>query len=380
MEQRADADALGARAALIQPAAEGGDDGDGSAMIGWTDGSLSYNFLTVPGGGAVAGSYTASGTTTTWVPLIDASGSTIGLVNAANVDAGPVTTYTYDPSGTASTTGSANDWPFQYNGMEKEFTDPSTYYYAGSGQFYSPQLSRSLSEVGETSSSQGACPSGNAIGEPSGSSGFGINFPSNVEVEPENSSEGSTGRTAITVTGAAAVGFTIGAIIGAAVGAPLAGGVIGAAVGAIIGGIASVFEDLFGGGSPPIPRQLRHQRHPLYPAILGLPAGLIPDEMSAGAPQIVGDPSPKNAPPNSKSTPAPSSDCEQNVNNAETLCMMGQAFLGPLLYAGCPLGARACCVAPAVYTCGMAVGLCGSAAALNYLCYRSITEAKAACK
>jgi hypothetical protein len=69
-----------------------------------------------------------------------------------------VTTYTYDPSGTTSATGSANDWPFQYQGMEKEFTDPSTYYYTGGGQFYSPQLSRSLSEVGETSSSQGACP------------------------------------------------------------------------------------------------------------------------------------------------------------------------------------------------------------------------------
>jgi hypothetical protein len=23
------------------------------------------------------------------------------------------------------------DWPFQYQGMEKEFTDPETYYYAG---------------------------------------------------------------------------------------------------------------------------------------------------------------------------------------------------------------------------------------------------------
>jgi hypothetical protein len=29
--------------------------------------------------------------------------------------------------------------------MEKEFTDPAPYYYSGSGQFYSPQLVRSLS-------------------------------------------------------------------------------------------------------------------------------------------------------------------------------------------------------------------------------------------
>jgi hypothetical protein len=36
--------------------------------------------------------------------------------------------------------GTANDWPFQYQGMEKEFTDPAPYYYTGSGQFYSPHI------------------------------------------------------------------------------------------------------------------------------------------------------------------------------------------------------------------------------------------------
>jgi hypothetical protein len=219
-----------------------------------------------------------------------------------------VTTYTYDPSGTTSATGSANDWPFQYQGMEKEFTDPSTYYYTGGGQFYSPQLSRSLSEVGETSSSQGACPSGNAIGAHSGSSGFGISFPSSVGAEPETSSEGQTGGTIITITGAAAVGAIIGAVVGAAVGNPLAGAVLGAVVGAIAGDIANfLFGDLFGGGSPPIPRQLRHQRHPLYPAILGLPAGLIPDEMSEGL-KVIGDPDPSPATPLYTPTPTPTEE------------------------------------------------------------------------
>jgi hypothetical protein len=79
------------------------------------------------------------------VPLLDLDGSAIGLVNAAQVDSGPVTTYTYDPSGNPSASGTANDWPFQYHGMEKEFTDPAPYYCTGSGQFYSPQLVRSLS-------------------------------------------------------------------------------------------------------------------------------------------------------------------------------------------------------------------------------------------
>ncbi len=104
------------------------------------------------------------------MPLLDLDGSTIGLVNAAQVDSGPVTTYTYDPSGNPTVSGTANDWPFQYQGMEKEFTDPAPYYYSGSGQFYSPQLVRSLSETGQTSSSgTGGGPSGNAIGAPSGS-------------------------------------------------------------------------------------------------------------------------------------------------------------------------------------------------------------------
>jgi YD repeat-containing protein len=75
---------------------------------------------------------------TTWVPLIDASGSTIALVNAGNMDAGPVTTYTYDPAGNPTVSGTANDWPFLYQGMEKESTDPGPYYYSGGGQFYSP--------------------------------------------------------------------------------------------------------------------------------------------------------------------------------------------------------------------------------------------------
>ena len=43
--------------------------------------------------------------------------------------------------------GTPNDWPFQYQGMEKDFTDPTPYYYSGGGQFYSPRLVRSLSWI-----------------------------------------------------------------------------------------------------------------------------------------------------------------------------------------------------------------------------------------
>jgi len=41
---------------------------------------------------------------------------------------------------------------FLYQGVEQEFFD-APYYYTGSGQFYSPQLVRSLSETNQTSSS-----------------------------------------------------------------------------------------------------------------------------------------------------------------------------------------------------------------------------------
>ena len=254
---------------------------DGSAVIGWTSSTAgAYNFTAMPGGAAVAGSYSLNGTTTTWLPLLDTDGSTLGLVNAANPDSGPVTTYTYDPSGTPAVSGTANDWPFQYQGMEKEFTDPAPYYYNGIGQFYSPQMVRSLAEAGQTSSSGsgGYSPAGTAIAAPSGSSG-GLS-PQSVENDSRQA-------------------FQVGADIYVSINAltPLLGPeapVIAlplALIGGAIDFLVNFFEDIFGGsGSPEIPRQLLHGRHPLYPVILGVSDDLIPDEVSLGKPQLCGDP------------------------------------------------------------------------------------------
>jgi hypothetical protein len=237
---------------------------DGGSVLGSADSFGDFwDFLSLPGGGASAGSSTVSGTTPTWVPLIDASGSTIALVNAASTQSGPGTTYTYDPAGTPSVSGAANDWPFLYQGGEKEFTDPGPLYYSGSGQFYSPQLVRSLSETGQTSSNgNNAGPAGSAMAQPSGDLGSNYARPS------EN------------VGGDAAGGFLLGSLFIAESGATL--GPPGALVGAILGGIAYLFEDLFGGSSnPPPPRQLVYARHPLYPVILGVSDDLIPDQVSA---------------------------------------------------------------------------------------------------
>jgi hypothetical protein len=121
--------------------------------------------------------------------------------------------------------------------MEEEFNDPAPYYYSGSGQFYSPQLVRSLSETGQTSSS--------------GTGGGGGN------------SDASTNVPVLPIIGIAEFW-------------------------------ASFFDWLFGGSSaPPTPRQLRHGRHPLYPDILGVSDGLT----EASAVPMPEDGAPSTDPP-----------------------------------------------------------------------------------
>ena len=148
-------------------------------------------------------------------------------------------------------------WPFLSHGLEQEFID-APYYYTGAGQFYSPQLVRSLSQVGQTSSS-GPGPSGNSIGRPSGGGGesFGKWLAGDVEGNAEsfagfnyNSSPSDLPGDVIDLTPALPI---------------------------IIKGIedlVSFFDLPFGGGSsPPLPRQLHHGRHPLYDSILGIQGG-----------------------------------------------------------------------------------------------------------
>ena len=221
------------------------------------------HFATLPGGGALAGSFTANGTTTTWVPLIDTSGSTIGLVNAAATGSPPATTYTYDPSGTPTVGGTTNDWPFLYHGIEQEFVD-APYYYSGSGQFYSPQLVRSLSEAGQTGSSgTGGGPSARQVPYGPGSQGNGSFGHWYVGQLGPNSELGDIPD--IPVPAAEGLYYWIPA----------------GEIAQDIEELVSFFEWLFGGSSaPPTPRQLFHGRHPLYPQILGIQNGLIPTEGS----------------------------------------------------------------------------------------------------
>ncbi len=99
---------------------------DGSSLAGWYDSVTlnSWDFLNA-GGGALAGAYTSGGTTTNYVPLVDAAGTVIALVNPASASS-PSTTYTYDPSGNPSMAGASSNWPFLYQGMEHESIDPTS--------------------------------------------------------------------------------------------------------------------------------------------------------------------------------------------------------------------------------------------------------------
>lgn len=249
-----------------------------------------------------------------------------------------MTTYTYDPSGNPTVTGTANDWPFQYRGMEKEFTDPAPYYYSGSGQFYSPQLVRSLSEAGQTSTSgSNGGPAGNAVARSGGGGG--------VPTAVTDAAAADTAATAAFNGGYIALNLLGFEKIAPLYGAGLVPGIVATAALALF----DIFDAIFGNGgsNPPLPRQLDHGRHPLYPDILAVSVSLIVDEVSAGKPPICGDPAVCNKPPNQKKDPAPGptngdSTTTPGQNPPDMRCTV--PIVGPLIMGQVP-GILGCCQA-----------------------------------
>jgi hypothetical protein len=79
--------------------------------------------------------------------LKSALGSTIALVNPASPGSQPPAV-TYDPSGNPSSTSQGNSFPFLYQGMEREVTEPYPLYYSGAGGFHNPQIQRGFSLTG----------------------------------------------------------------------------------------------------------------------------------------------------------------------------------------------------------------------------------------
>ncbi|HYB90811.1 MAG TPA: hypothetical protein VEC38_07185 [Candidatus Binataceae bacterium] len=194
------------------------------------------------------------------------SGSTVGLVNAAQINPGPVTTYTYDPSGNFSLNGSANIWPFLFEGGEHEVTDPASAYYDGSGNFYDPQIQRELAQLDATGLSQ---PSLGSVGGTAGANGGG----------------GSARRGTGSVSGPRAANSAYRSAeaddCDCSVSYNPSGESSGNPIVAFFQWLGDLLGDLFGGGgSPQVVRQLMYKSHPLYVQILGIQPGLVPPEGS----------------------------------------------------------------------------------------------------
>jgi hypothetical protein len=262
---------------------------------------------------------------------LDADGSTLGLVNAANPNSAPVTTYTYDPSGTPTVSGTANDWPFLFDGSEHELTDSASLYYEGSGNYYDPLIMRELAQVDATglgqpnlggSSGGGSKGTGGASRRGTGEASGPAHAEFQIHIGGSNSESTNIDSTTLT---------TIVEYV---------------ALAAATFGLYELFDDLFGGGgsSLEIPRQMIHGRHPLYPVILGITDGEIPTMESSGEPQFCGDPAPcPNARPLQKEQPKLScqqqyivdmADCSKNAEAkvgllggaAELACGIGAYF------------------------------------------------------
>src|SRR5205807_6737374 len=89
--------------------------------------------------GGVDEIFTRTDSSGSFTPLKDALGSTIALVDSSgNVQ----TSYTYDPFGGTSVTGSTNSNEFQYTGRENEGN--GLYYYRN--RYYSPLLGRFINQ------------------------------------------------------------------------------------------------------------------------------------------------------------------------------------------------------------------------------------------
>jgi hypothetical protein len=222
------------------------------------------------------------------VPLTDINGSTIALVNSAAPTSPPGATYTYDPSGNVSINGgNVTSWPFQYQGMEHEITDPANLYFNPSSNVYNPQIQNAVSQVGAQGlgGSSGANPAGPAITPPSGQSGGSTWQKFQNDVRQSEQVEDAANNFSISFSNGEAAPVTL----------PL--GTIAGTVDLLV----NLIEDLFSGSeNPPIPRQLMHKRHPLYGEILGLDTGLIPTEGPAGNP-----PAPSATPPPRPCPPVP---------------------------------------------------------------------------
>jgi hypothetical protein len=181
----------------------------------------------------------------------------------------------YDPSGTRSASGLGDSYPFLYQGMESEVTEPYPFYYGGGGGFYNPQIQRGLSITGaQGTSGPGDSPGPGQASLPAvgSSSPNPFNPVSNLQLYEQSQSLGD-----IAGNGASDLVSALGLDIGT--------GPVGPIV-QYAYFLAMWFDELFGGGSPDYPPNYftfqfrlnrKHAgRHPLYTALIGMAPEIVP--------------------------------------------------------------------------------------------------------
>jgi hypothetical protein len=275
----------------------------GDELFNFYDGSIlldagilggnTYDTLTVPGSGEVlafSSTPDGGGTPTLSIPINDAAGSALGMVNSSGTLA---TEYTYDPLGATTTAGLVSANPFLYGGLEFGGAEPgSADLYSQGGNYYSPQLGRVVSPSGPIDANTGGSGGNGGTGSAGGPSG--------------GSNPGSPGRPSGGSGGLSYGQFEANAGIGAGAGAG-AGGLAALAVWAGLLGpeaplvsaaiYAFIIVDLIvqtildalglGGSTPSVPRQLFHRPHSIQHAKIGLTTNQVAvDQKQAANPEV----------------------------------------------------------------------------------------------
>ena len=206
------------------------------------------------------------------MPLRDIAGSTIALVKPGQTDSQPPTLYSYDPFGVPRLTGAGSSWPFLYQGMEHEITDPAPLYFDQGANVYNPMLQRELSRLGQ----QGIAGPPTAGAGDGGMNGFGGFGPSQSFGNPGGLSGGQIASNLLTVAQAPLLFGQGGIGIGEAGPLPIPG--LG------VSNVIDVLSELFGGNDNEVPRQKEHAIHPIYLTVLGLSKGQVVSQQQAECP------------------------------------------------------------------------------------------------
>jgi YD repeat-containing protein len=248
---------------------------DGTSLIGFSDSASGLTWSFLPGG--LAASLTYAGQTINLVPLIDADGTTVvsGLPGAYG------SPYRYDPSGVTNSITGEFAYPFQYQGLEHENTDPAHLYFEPSGNVYDPQIQRELSQVGQEP----------LFGPPDGGAGLG-----GVSVEPSSSganpgaSAGTPPSLSTTMKDLETVADAFSLFSQGGPESPISIDPF-----SLYSLLSNLFNGGGGGSQSSFVRQLQYRRHPLYVKILGVPVEIIITVASAAP--VMENGAPSNTPP-----------------------------------------------------------------------------------